>query len=240
MADPFEVRMKFSSYLTHLSASSTSLTKTAYFALKHRDMDDDLHSCILETLEKGSMNNRANIMYFLEHHADVNMKDGGHKGYVEYLRRDIGRVVEAVAQSGANVKVCRRVVSGLGEKGVLGDGVVEDLEVVLRQKEEKWGGLLNGNDDEEMVDVAVVSEEKKKVNGAKIDKKAIEQRIEEDRERNKRLREGVWAVTGNDDEELDKMWDEGSDVNEDDWTIAEEEAQERQQFASYHRATIDT
>lgn len=52
MADPFEVRMRFSTQLQHLSASVTSAQKAAHYALKYRDMDEDLHSCILEQLEK--------------------------------------------------------------------------------------------------------------------------------------------------------------------------------------------
>lgn len=75
---------------------------------------------------------------------------------------------------------------------------------------------------------------------AERDRKAIEQRIEEDRERNKRLREGVWAVGGEDEQEMDKMWDEGSDIGEDDYVIAREEADERAQFAKYHRAMLES
>ena len=52
MADPFEVRMRISSHLQHLNASVTSAQKAANYALKHRDMDEDLHSCILEQLER--------------------------------------------------------------------------------------------------------------------------------------------------------------------------------------------
>lgn len=52
MADPFEVRMKFTSQLQHLSASVTAAQKAASYALKNREMDEDLHSCILEQLEK--------------------------------------------------------------------------------------------------------------------------------------------------------------------------------------------
>jgi hypothetical protein len=52
MADPFEVRMRFSSQLEHLNASTTSAQKAAQYALKFKDMDEDLHSCILEQLEK--------------------------------------------------------------------------------------------------------------------------------------------------------------------------------------------
>lgn len=258
MADPFEVRMRFTTLLSHLSASTTSLVKTAHYALKHRDMDEDLHSCIIENLERGhNMNNRANIMYFLEHHADVNLKEGGHEAYVDMVRRDLERIVEAVAQSGANVKVVRRVVNGLGEKGVLAVEVVSGIETTLREKEERLGRELDADADEgagdkEMKDAEgeqlesnkatpKTREEGRKANGVnKFDKRAIEQRIEEDRERNKRLRESVWAVVGDDDQELDKMWEEGSDLGEDDYVIAEEEVEERMQFARYHRAMIDT
>lgn len=50
--DPFEVRMRFTSLLTHLTATVNAAVKAASFAVKHRDMDEDLHSCILEALEK--------------------------------------------------------------------------------------------------------------------------------------------------------------------------------------------
>jgi CTD kinase subunit gamma len=256
MADPFEVRMRFTNLLAHISASTTSQIKAAHYALKHRDMDEDLHSCILENLERGNnMNNRANVMYFLEHHADVNMKDGGHENYVEMVRRDIDRIVEAVAQSGANVKVARKVVAGLSERGVLAADLVTGIEEVLRQKEETMGRLL-GQDDvgevgtEEQAENVMEGVESSKATPRKDkdgkprkeitdkDRKAIEQRIEEDRERNKRLRESVWAVSGDDEQELERMWDEGSDIGEDDYVIAREEAEERAQFAHYHRLML--
>ena len=65
MADPFEVRMRFTSQLQHLNASTTSATKAAHYALRHLEFSDDLHSCILEQLSRTNMNLRANIMYFL-------------------------------------------------------------------------------------------------------------------------------------------------------------------------------
>jgi hypothetical protein len=54
MADPFEVRIRFSGQLQHLNASVVSAQKAAQYAMKHRDMSEDLHSCILEQLEKVS------------------------------------------------------------------------------------------------------------------------------------------------------------------------------------------
>lgn len=137
MADPFEVRMRFSSQLQHLNASVTSAQKAAQYALKYKDMDEDLHSCILEQLERvqhhyhspifteyripiltfwrvlqNNMNTRANIMYFIEHFLEMAQKDG-HVDYVRMIQRDIIRVVDAVApddgSGAANVKVVRRV-----------------------------------------------------------------------------------------------------------------------------------
>lgn len=52
MADPFEVRMRFTNQLRQLNASVTSAQKAAQYALKNRDMAEDLHSCILEQLER--------------------------------------------------------------------------------------------------------------------------------------------------------------------------------------------
>jgi hypothetical protein len=52
MADPFEVRMRFTNQLRQLNASVTSAQKAAQYALKHKDMAEDLHSCILEQLER--------------------------------------------------------------------------------------------------------------------------------------------------------------------------------------------
>lgn len=59
MADPFEVRMRFTSQLQHLNASVTSAQKAAQFALKYKDMGEDLHSCILEQLERVSSTSRS-------------------------------------------------------------------------------------------------------------------------------------------------------------------------------------
>lgn len=245
MADPFEVRLRFSHLLTHLSASQTSSMKTAAFALKHRDMDEDLHSCILESLDASStsMNSRANIMWFLEPFCDMAGKDAdGHVPYVDFIRRDILRIVGGVIGGrggtvSANIKVARKVVESLKTKNVLGDELVKDIENELKRREHERKDGGEEEDKEKESKEKVVSRPKDK-NGHKVDKRAIEQRIEEDRERNKRLRESVWAIDGGDEDELSKLWEETSDLNDDDYVIAREEADERAQFARYHRALL--
>ena len=64
-----------------------------------------------ETLQN-SMNNRANIMYFIEHFCDMAQREN-HPNYVRMMQQDILTIVDAVAPSdgsgAANVKVVRRV-----------------------------------------------------------------------------------------------------------------------------------
>lgn len=51
MADPFELRLFFSNRLRGLNPCDDNTEEVVSFALKHRDLDEDLHSCILEQLE---------------------------------------------------------------------------------------------------------------------------------------------------------------------------------------------
>ena len=58
-----------------------------------------------------------------------------------------------------------------------------------------------------------------------MDKRIVEQRIEEDRERHKRQREEIWQV--HEEREFEQLWREGGEVGEDEWVGAEEDAEER-------------
>ncbi|KAI9791124.1 MAG: hypothetical protein M1816_004355 [Peltula sp. TS41687] len=247
MADPFEVRMRFTSQLQHLNASVTSSQKAAHYALKYRDMDEDLHSCILEQLERNSMNNRANIMYFIEHLCDMAQREN-HLEYVRMIQRDILRVVDAVApedgSGAANVKVIRRaeqewcqVLNGLQQKSILQAQEITEIEACLRERDTLPSHAAlsptsaAGNDDPSRQQSSPRAGGK--ANGVvRLDKRQIEQRIEEDRERHKRLRESIWAVNGDDTDEFDRLWDETSELGEDDFILAEEDRIERMAAAA--------
>ncbi|PQE19098.1 ctd kinase subunit gamma protein [Rutstroemia sp. NJR-2017a BBW] len=236
--DPFEVRIRFTQYLQHLNASVTSANKTAQYALKYRDMDEDLHSCILEQLERNSMNNRANIMYFIEILCDMASREG-HQDYVRMIQRDILRVVDAVApedgSGAANVKVVRKVLQGLQQKSFLLAQTVTEIEECLKERDTLPDTLMSSPTADGDTNGNVASQNATprpaKINGGvRLDKKQIEQRIEEDRERHKRLREHIWAVpVGGHEVEFEKLWEETSDLGEDDGILYEEEAMERKE-----------
>ena len=188
---------------------------------------------VITDLLQNNMNNRANIVYFIEQFCEMATKEN-HLAYVRMIQRDIHRIVDAAAppdgSGAANVKHVRYVLNGLQNKGILPAETVSEIDTRLKEREsrarldlEPEGG---GGEGENGVSRGA------KVNGMRMDKRQIEQRIEEDRERNKRLRESMWTVTGDDVYEHSRFWDEASDTGEDDFVAAEEQLAERRNMAA--------
>lgn len=209
-------------------------------------------------------------MYFLEHFLELAQREG-HNDYVGMIQRDIIRVVDAVApengQGAANVKVVRRVLRSLQQKGFLEAQAVTEMEEVLKDRETDLLSPVHGRSREGTaadrgadgtglgdamdVDGHPPSQTIPPRNGGagdgdtavvpprRLDKKQIEERIEEDRERHKRLRESIWAVPRGPDAEMWRLWEETSDLGEDDHLMGEEELAEREQAvlaSCVHRA----
>ena len=185
------------------------------------------------------MNNRANIMYFIEHLCDMSQREN-HLDFVRMMQRDILRVVDAVAPSdgsgAANVKVVRRVLAGLQTKSILLPETVLEIEAGLAERDTLPGAHpalspISPNTQREGRYVQVVEGGLVggKANGvSRLDKRQVEQRIEEDRERHKRLRESIWAVGEEGEEgEFERLWEEADGIGEDDWVVAQEDAMER-------------
>ncbi|RKF56888.1 CTD kinase subunit gamma [Erysiphe neolycopersici] len=233
--DPFEVRIRFTGLIVNLNASVISATKAAQYALKHREMDEDLHSCIIEQLEmpRNTMNNKANIMYFVEHLCDMAAKEK-HVDYVRMIQRDMVRIVDAVAPEdgtgAANIKVVRKVVlkvlQALGTKGHLQTQTVTEIQELLKERD------ITSTEHALYSPQPIETGPKptpRALSQQKIDRKVVEQRIEEDRERHKRLRESIWAIPISSDQENEAeiLWENTSDLGEDDYVLYSEEAEER-------------
>lgn len=204
----------------------------------------------LTSRAQNNMNTRANIMYFIEHFLDMAQRDN-HGDYIRMMQRDIIRVVDAVApddgSGAANVKVARKVlcpcdvcfrladrhpqvIQALHTKSFLDAQVVLQIEEVLKERDSAAQDLAlssPGSNDTVVGDGMAPSQtmQAPRRNNAmpRLDRKQIEQRIEEDRERHKRLRETMWAVPSGSRAEMEKLWDETSDLGEDDFRAMEEE-----------------
>lgn len=122
-------------------------------------------------------------------------------------------------------------MQGLQQKGILLPDTVTEIEGCLKERDTvAEHAVLSPSDANGQRDNAQTQTTSTKVNGvSRPDKRQIEQRIEEDRERHKRLRESIWAVGDEGDQEFERLWDDVSDIGEDDYIAAEEDAIERRQ-----------
>lgn len=114
------------------------------------------------------------------------------------------------------------MLTGLEKRHVVASETVAELEEVLRERDTASQQDF-GHESKKDTPRKTYSPSGNK----KVDKRQIEQRIEEDRERHKRLRESIWAVPTDGDKEFEKLWDDASDIGEDDFIAAEEDAHER-------------
>jgi CTD kinase subunit gamma len=171
-------------------------------------------------------------MHFIEHLCDMAQKSH-HQAYVSMMNRDICKIVDAVApedgSGSANVKLVRRVLQALGAKGHLALQTISEIDELLLKRDTKSDDveLSPANDDTEMSGMGNGTAIARTNGIPRLDKKLVEQRLEEDRERHKRLRENMWAVPpGGADAEFDKLWEETSDIGDDDFDLNDEEVEE--------------
>ncbi|ODV61278.1 Ctk3p ASCRUDRAFT_34500 [Ascoidea rubescens DSM 1968] len=64
--DAFEARLEFSKKLFNLIPSSVIISSCVNFALRYCDYQDDFNSCIIEVLSQVDLNQKLNILYFIE------------------------------------------------------------------------------------------------------------------------------------------------------------------------------
>lgn len=119
------------------------------------------------------------------------------------------------------------MLNGLCNKGFFPADLVQEIEECLRDRVPK---------DLDLASPAQAASSSGQPAKRKADPRHVEQRIEEDRERHKRLRETMWAVPAGpgDKKESEKLWEETSDWGSDDDLLAKEEAEMRaDEWASY-------
>lgn len=125
----------------------------------------------------------------------------------------------------------RQVLQGLQAKGHIEPQAVSQIEEVLKERETSADdlGLASPNGDLDMADAPpsqTIPKPSRRGAPQRLDKRQIEQRIEEDRERHKREREHIWAIPPGGETEMNRLWEETSDFGEDDDRLLAEEAEE--------------
>ncbi|CAO3684774.1 unnamed protein product [Rhizopus stolonifer] len=171
--DPFECRLTFLSLLQKLNASQQSIHKVATYAMRHRKLSEDLYSCLIEELEQASTNARLNIIYVLDAIFSASQKSK-FTGYVDLTRPDLPRIIHAVvandAKSVVNVPNTQKIMNHWKRKGVFEVNILEEAEKPLLERQKSSVKPVNET----------------------FSKQDILRRMEEDRERHKRIKEEIW------------------------------------------------
>lgn len=122
-----------------------------------------------------------------------------------------------------------KVLQNLQGKGLLELQVVTQIEDVIKERESTNDDFDAGSPTGDLPDAPpsqTIPRPDKKGAPPRLEKRQIEQRIEEDRERHKRERESIWAVPAGIDQEQAKLWEETSDYGDDDDRLLAEEARD--------------
>ncbi|KAA1114662.1 hypothetical protein PGT21_017863 [Puccinia graminis f. sp. tritici] len=220
--DGFQVRLQLVSILRKLSSSQNSIQTTIRFLLKHKDKyGEDLWDCLIEEAEKVNLNARINILYLIDgllftsstalltSHQDYQYQKGrthaigsgpsitpqnpsGGFNYGYLIKKDIIRFVEIVVPTSFNKKGLLNLMSTLQViknwksqvsliDQFLNIELLEQIDLLLNNRKQVLGKAdvdQKGSDNELEA----------------FSKKEILDRIDDDRERHKRLRERIWVL----------------------------------------------
>ncbi|KAF5355523.1 hypothetical protein D9758_006387 [Tetrapyrgos nigripes] len=198
--DPFEVRMQFLTLLKRLDASQQSIQKVVSFAVKFfPPCGEDIWDCIVEECQKGTINSRINILYFLDSLCEtcllvksrshlVNNSDNANNLYVDHVSKDLSKIVECVVPAGReglpNLVSTKQILESWRTKRVIDPQVVDPVLNAL-------GDRTASTDDQE--DDPSTTKNANGKRPASLPRQEIFKRIEADRERHKRLREKRWV-----------------------------------------------
>ncbi|ODV88545.1 hypothetical protein CANCADRAFT_32114 [Tortispora caseinolytica NRRL Y-17796] len=207
--DPFEARLKFVKMIQRMDPSSGTARRVGEFLMKasaiepgnlnpeDEEVDDvvaeDLWSCVIEQLEQASINEKANILFFIESLAAVVAKASGGENtvggtYKRLVAQDFRKVIElCVPERGGltNLESARRVVESIKPLGLLSD--TASLDALLNELSEK---TQQGQTPQEG-----------------MSRKDILARMEQDRERHKRLKEQLWQIENNTiEDDFEQEW----------------------------------
>ncbi|KAI6124666.1 CTD kinase subunit gamma CTK3-domain-containing protein [Pisolithus croceorrhizus] len=204
--DPFEVRMQFLGLLRKLNATQQSIQKVVSYAHKYfAKCGEDLWECVMEECQKGSINHRINILYFLDSLCETSLlaktyqppqpvesssqaKQANNAFYVDYVARDLAQIVECVVPVGRqglpNLTSTKQILQNWRAKRVIDPQKVDDVMQILSTRqsqatESSGTGPTAANKSTE----------------PHLSRGDVVKRIEEDRERHKRLREKRWVQT---------------------------------------------
>ncbi|PWZ02568.1 hypothetical protein BCV70DRAFT_196815 [Testicularia cyperi] len=183
--DPFQVRLRFVSTLDKLNASQPTIRASLNFVAQYAPaLAPELWDCIMDECRKGSLNRRMNLLFLIDSifTDDSSIPMSIRLLFQPYLIRDLYgifdlTVPEARWDGTLNLSTSKKILESWKQKAVLEPDVLRDVQLMLETREQEYHALSPGS---------------KKLSG--LSSTDIVRRMEEDRERHKRLRERAWIL----------------------------------------------
>lgn len=207
--DPFQIRLECVALLRRLTASQQSITKVVDYAIRHATLaSDDIWDCIITECSKTTLNNRLNILFLID---SLLLQIVDPIGYSSSSTGNNSSSTTLSTPSTVNLAQAAMAYLGLATRDirrVILEGVVPldnwdavRLNATSTEKVLASWKRLNVFDliilEELMEELKLRKTELSKLpSSVRVDfsKKDILRRIDEDRERHKRLRERAWIL----------------------------------------------
>lgn len=186
--DPFEARLQFNELLSKLTASQQTIARACTFAMRNKDLYENLYSCLIDEIVQSTINHRLNLFYLMDAICQASAK-ASFPEYIKLVRDDLDSIIEHVTgdnRGALNITSVLRVIRNWKAKKIFEEDLLQPLEAKLSEREqslESTNGTLSKNE--------------------------ILKRIEEDRERHKKEKEESWLKYRRDGDrgEFDLVWD---------------------------------
>ncbi|CDU24071.1 uncharacterized protein SPSC_02700 [Sporisorium scitamineum] len=182
--DPFQARLRFVSTLHRLNASLPTIQKALSFIVECAPtMHSELWDCILDECKAGSINRRINLLFLIDSiFTDDTLSPAIRALFRKYLERDLYTLIDLAVPEGRwhallNVPAVSKIIAVWKARFILDRSTLEDLEVMLEVRK-----------------AALYALSPERRNLTVLAPNDMQRRIEEDRERHKRLRERSWIL----------------------------------------------
>ncbi|GAC95423.1 hypothetical protein PHSY_002999 [Pseudozyma hubeiensis SY62] len=182
--DPFQVRLRFVSTLHRVNASLPTIQKALSYIVEHGpSMHSELWECIIDQFRSGSINRRINLLFLIDSiFTDETLSSSIRSLFRPYLERDLYTLIDLAVPENRwdavlNLAAVEKIVSTWKTRFILNRSPLDDISTML---EVRKAALYSLSPTQRSQTIPPPND--------------MQRRIEEDRERHKRLRERSWIL----------------------------------------------
>lgn len=182
--DPFQVRLRFVSTLHRVNASLPTIQKALSYIVEHGpSMHSELWECIIDQFRSGSINRRINLLFLIDSiFTDETLSPSVRSLFRPYLERDLYTLIDLAVPENRwdavlNLAAVEKIISTWKTRFILTRSPLDDISTMLEVRKTALYSLSPSQRSQTI-----------------LPPNDMQRRIEEDRERHKRLRERAWIL----------------------------------------------